>query len=63
MLHPRAPPNHWRTLCQKHNNKTSSIVKGQHTRHGVLPLFVSSPLERKDCDYHDTRRILQFQWL
>ncbi len=62
MLHPRAPPNHWRTLCQKHNNKTSSIVKGRHTLAGVPPLFVSSPLERKDCDYHDTRRILQFQW-
>jgi hypothetical protein len=41
---PRAPPNHWRTLCQRQNNNTSSIAKGRHTLPGVPPSFVFSHL-------------------
>ena len=63
MSHPRAPPNHWRTLCQRQNYSRSSIVKGRHTGQGVPPSFVFSHLGEKGFDYHDTRRILQFQSL
>jgi hypothetical protein len=47
MSHPRAPPNHWRTLCQRQNNSKSSIVKGRHTWQGVPPSFVFSHLGEK----------------
>jgi hypothetical protein len=59
---PRAPPNHWRTLCQRQNNNTSSIVKGRHTLPEVCRPRLFSPIwERKVDDYNVTRRILQFQ--
>jgi hypothetical protein len=48
MSHPRAPPNHWRILCQRQNDFKSSIVKGQHTRHGVLPFLVFSQIGEKE---------------
>ena len=47
MSHPRAPPNHWRILCHRQNDSKSYIVKGQHTRHGVLPSFVFSQSREK----------------
>ena len=47
MSYPRAPPNHWRTLCDRQNDDKLSIVKGRHTLPGVPPSFVFSLPERK----------------